>query len=50
MKIVLFVSIVIIFIVIWLTVITTNKAYSIQHSVDPHDGNPFEKKTEKGEI
>lgn len=37
---VLIISIIIIFAVILLTVITTNKAYSYKHSVDSLENNP----------
>jgi flagellar basal body-associated protein FliL len=40
MKTVLIISIIIVFVVLILSVLTTNKAYSYKHSVDPLENNP----------
>lgn len=40
MVIILILCIIICFAVIWLTVVTTNKAYAYKHSVDPVDNHP----------
>lgn len=40
MNTILVVSIVIVFVVLLLAVITTSKAYSYKHTVDPLDNNP----------
>ncbi|NWQ43101.1 YtzI protein [Bacillus sp. EB106-08-02-XG196] len=43
------VSIVIIIVVLLLAVITTSKAYSFKHTVDPLDDNPYENTGKKEE-
>ena len=34
------ISVIIVFLVLILSVVTTNKAYKFQHTVDPLEGNP----------
>ncbi|WP_423799368.1 YtzI protein [Neobacillus sp. SAB-20_R2A] len=40
MSIVMIVSIIIVFVVLFLAVITTSKAYTYKHTVDPLENNP----------
>ncbi len=48
MTVVLAISVAIILIVLLLSVLTTSKAYSYEHKIDPLEGNPLldERKTE----
>jgi hypothetical protein len=47
MKTVLIISLVIVFIVLLLCVITTNKAYQYKHTIDPLDDHPHFKEKER---
>ncbi|HEY2422289.1 MAG TPA: YtzI protein [Neobacillus sp.] len=44
------VSVVIVIVVLLLAVITTSKAYSYKHTVDPLENNPYIDEQEKNEV
>jgi hypothetical protein len=46
LTIILVVSIIIVIVIMSLAVITTSKAYSYKHKIDPVDNNPYIKKEE----
>ncbi|PLT29316.1 YtzI protein [Peribacillus deserti] len=50
MKIILIISIIIVLVVLLLAVLTTSKAYTVKHTVDPIENNPNVLKEENSTV